>query len=153
MAGRPPHEQARRRLRRVRTRRQRRAISLPEYHERPEVGWHCVVVEIAIDDIPQPFPLNSDRLVQAPPHLLLNHLELRSHAVPAKEHAARHADGPAQRDQRELWRAARKGMFACGSALARGPVGRHGDFYLGQVIDDHLRQDSTIESFVGRLFR
>ena len=48
---------------------------------------------------------------------------------------------------------ARKGMFACGSALARGPVGRHGDFYLGQLIDDHLRQDSTIESFGGGLFR
>ena len=48
---------------------------------------------------------------------------------------------------------ARKGMFACGSALARGPVGRRGNFYLGQVIDDHLRQDLTIEFFVGRLFR
>ena len=34
---------------------------------------------------------------------------------------------------------ARKGMFACGSALARGPVSRRGNFYLGQVIDDHLR--------------
>ena len=30
---------------------------------------------------------------------------------------------------------------------------RRGNFYLGQVIDDHLREDSTIESFVGRLFR
>jgi hypothetical protein len=31
-----------------------------------------VVVEIAIDDIPQPFPLNSDRLVHAPPHLQIS---------------------------------------------------------------------------------
>ena len=40
-----------------------------------------MVVEVAVDDVPQPFPLLGDRLVHAPPHLLFNHLELRPHAV------------------------------------------------------------------------
>src|SRR5436305_11563767 len=47
------------------------------------IGWHCVVVEVAVDDVPQPFPLSGDRLVHAPPHFLFDHLELRSHAVPS----------------------------------------------------------------------
>src|SRR5947208_8632508 len=46
------------------------------------IGWHCVVVEVAVDDVPQPFPLCGDRLVHAPPHFLFDHRELRSHAVP-----------------------------------------------------------------------
>jgi hypothetical protein len=45
------------------------------------VSWHCEVVEVAIDDVPQPFPLFRDRLVHAPRHLFFEHLELRSHAV------------------------------------------------------------------------
>ena len=49
---------------------------VPEHMQRLTVGGHCVVVEVAVDDVPQPFPL-----VHAPPHLLFEHLELRSHAV------------------------------------------------------------------------
>src|SRR5947199_8278163 len=47
------------------------------------IGWHCVVVEVAVDDVPQPFPLCGDRLVHAPPHFLFDHRELRAHAVPS----------------------------------------------------------------------
>ena len=54
---------------------------VPEHVQCTSVGRHCVVVEVAVDDVPQPFPLNGDRLVHAPPHLLFDHLELRSHAV------------------------------------------------------------------------
>ena len=36
--------------------------------------------------------------------------------------------------------------------LARSPVGRRGSLNLGQVIDDHLRQDSTIKSNNGVFF-
>src|SRR5712691_9343490 len=53
-----------------------------ERHERPEVRRHCVVVEVAGDDLPQPFPLLGDRLMHAPPHLLFYRPELCSHAVP-----------------------------------------------------------------------
>jgi hypothetical protein len=54
---------------------------VPEHAQCPTVGRHCVVVEVAVDDVPQPFPLCGDRLVHAPPHLLFDRLELRSHAV------------------------------------------------------------------------
>src|ERR1700730_16269482 len=47
------------------------------------IGWHGVVVEVAVDDVPQPFPLSGDRLMHAPPHFLFDLLELRSHAVPS----------------------------------------------------------------------
>src|SRR5262245_56088689 len=56
---------------------------VPEYMQCMGVGRHCVVVEVAADDVPQPFPLCGDRLVHAPPHFLFDHLELRSHAVPS----------------------------------------------------------------------
>src|SRR6516165_1053133 len=55
---------------------------VPEHVQCTGIGWHCVVVEVAVDDVPQPFPLLGDRLVHAPPHLLFDHRELRSHAVP-----------------------------------------------------------------------
>src|ERR1700730_7451814 len=54
---------------------------VPEHVQCPRIGRHCVVVEVAANDVPQPFPLNWDRLVHAPPHLLFDHLELRPHAV------------------------------------------------------------------------
>jgi hypothetical protein len=54
----------------------------PECHEGPKVGRHRVVVEVATDDMPQPFPLCGDRLVHTPPHLLFDHLKLCPHAVP-----------------------------------------------------------------------
>src|SRR5262245_35280128 len=47
----------------------------PERHECPEVGRHCVVVEVATNDVRQPFPLIGDRLVHAPPHLLFDRPE------------------------------------------------------------------------------
>ena len=56
---------------------------VPEHMQCTSIGWHCVVVEVAVDDVPQPFPLCGDRLVHAPPHFLFDHLELRSHAVPS----------------------------------------------------------------------
>ncbi len=56
---------------------------VPEHMQCASIGWHCVVVEVAVDDVPQPFPLSGDRLVHAPPHFLFDHLELRSHAVPS----------------------------------------------------------------------
>ena len=54
---------------------------VPEHMQCMGIGRHCVVVEVAVDDVPQPFPLCGDRLVHAPPHFLFDHLELRSHAV------------------------------------------------------------------------
>ena len=54
---------------------------VPEHVQCPSIGRHGVVVEVAADDMPQPFPLVGDRLVHAPPHLLFDHLELRPHAV------------------------------------------------------------------------
>ena len=54
---------------------------VPERGQRPRIGGHGVVVEVALDDIPQPLSLSGYRLVHAPPHLRFDHLELRSHAV------------------------------------------------------------------------
>src|SRR6478672_2603617 len=54
---------------------------VPEYMQRLTVGWHCMVVEVAVDDGPQPFPLLGNRQVDALPHLPFDHLELLSHAV------------------------------------------------------------------------
>src|SRR5262245_2222960 len=54
---------------------------MPEYLQCSVIGRHCVIVEVAADDLPQPFPLNRDRLVHALAHLLFDHLELRPHAV------------------------------------------------------------------------
>jgi hypothetical protein len=55
---------------------------MPEHMQCMSVGWHCVVVEVATDNGPQPLSLLGDRLVHAPPHLFFDHLELRAHAVP-----------------------------------------------------------------------
>ena len=46
------------------------------------VGRHCVIVEVAADDSPQPFPLIENRPVHALAQLLFNQPELRPHAVP-----------------------------------------------------------------------
>src|SRR3954469_11974372 len=55
----------------------------PEGSECLDVGRHRVVDEVAGDDLLQPVPLFRDRLVQSSPHLLLDLLELRHHAVAA----------------------------------------------------------------------
>src|SRR5215471_13499394 len=55
---------------------------MPEDLQCTTVGRHSVVIEVATDNPPQPFPLVRDRLVHAPTHLLLNLLQLRPHAVP-----------------------------------------------------------------------
>src|SRR5947209_6585138 len=54
-----------------------------EPHECTIVRRHRVVVEIAVDDISQPFPLVGDQPVHAPRKLRLDRLQLRFHAVPA----------------------------------------------------------------------
>src|ERR1700736_7067771 len=62
--------------------------SLPEFGDeeaergqRPTVGRHGMIVEVALDDLSQPFPLDRDRLVPALPQLLLDGLQLRPHAI------------------------------------------------------------------------
>src|SRR5882724_6117843 len=55
---------------------------MPEHMQCMSVGWHCVVVEVATDNGPQPLSLLGDRLVHAPPQFRFDHLELRVHAVP-----------------------------------------------------------------------
>jgi hypothetical protein len=62
--------------------------SLPEFgdqeaerSQRRTVGRHGMIVEVALDDLSQPFPLDRDRLVPAPPQLLLDRLQLRPHAI------------------------------------------------------------------------
>src|SRR5258708_358171 len=62
--------------------------SLPEFgdeeaecSQRLIVGRHGMVVEVALDDLSQPFPLDRDRLVPALPQLLFDGLQLRPHAV------------------------------------------------------------------------
>src|SRR5512147_2919118 len=47
----------------------------------PAIGRHRMVGEEAANNLPQPLPLLGDRLVPSPPHLLLDLLELGSHAV------------------------------------------------------------------------
>src|ERR1700738_4096960 len=54
---------------------------VPEHVQCPRIGRHCVIVEVAANDVPQPFSLKWDRLVHAPPHLRFDHLELCPHAV------------------------------------------------------------------------
>ena len=49
--------------------------------ERATVGRHGVVVEPSFDDLPQPFPLDGNRLVHAPFQFLLDGFQLRPHAV------------------------------------------------------------------------
>src|SRR5215468_5635553 len=45
------------------------------------VGWHCVIAEVATNDVPQPFPLIGEWLVHALPQLLFDHPQLRPHAI------------------------------------------------------------------------
>src|SRR6266516_1135056 len=54
---------------------------VPEHVQCPRIGGHCVMVEVAADDVPQPLSLFGNWLMHAPPHLLFDHLELRLHAV------------------------------------------------------------------------
>src|SRR5258707_12484139 len=62
--------------------------SLPEFgdeeaecSQRLIVGRHGMVVEVALDDLSQPFPLDRDRRGAAAPQLLFDGLQLRPHAV------------------------------------------------------------------------
>src|SRR6266513_3076773 len=45
---------------------------MPEHIQCLTVGRHCVIVEVAADNPPQPFSLIGDRLVHSPSHLLLD---------------------------------------------------------------------------------
>jgi hypothetical protein len=56
---------------------------MPELIQGATVGRHCMLVEVAADNPPQPLPLLGNRLMHAPSHLLLDLLELRPHAVPS----------------------------------------------------------------------
>src|SRR4051794_1673917 len=52
------------------------AHPMPERRERPAIGGHRIIGEVASDDLPQPRALDRDRLMHAPPKLLLHLLEL-----------------------------------------------------------------------------
>src|SRR5215831_3251495 len=54
---------------------------VPENVECTAIGRRCEVVEVAADDLSEPFPLCGDRLVHAPTQLPLDLPQLRSHAV------------------------------------------------------------------------
>src|ERR1700716_3320951 len=45
---------------------------MPEHIQCLTVGRHCVIIEVAANNPPQPFSLVGDRLVHAPSHLLLD---------------------------------------------------------------------------------
>jgi hypothetical protein len=53
----------------------------PEHCECPCIHGYRVVVEVAADDMPQPLSLFGNWLVHTPPHFLLDHPQLRPHAV------------------------------------------------------------------------
>src|SRR5260221_10095006 len=57
---------------------------IPEGHECTPVGRHRVIVEVAVDNLLQPFPLYNDRLMHAPSQRLLDLRELRLHAVASR---------------------------------------------------------------------
>jgi hypothetical protein len=40
-----------------------------------------MIVEVALDDLSQPFPLDRDRLMHSPAQFLFDRLQLRPHAV------------------------------------------------------------------------
>jgi hypothetical protein len=54
---------------------------IAEVPQRLDIGRRCRVVEVASDDLPQPFPLPADRLVQAPLQFAFDLLELRPQTV------------------------------------------------------------------------
>src|ERR1700684_1210228 len=56
---------------------------VPESREHPTVRGHCVVVEEARDDLPEPFALFGDGVMPARLQFLLDLLELGLHAVAA----------------------------------------------------------------------
>src|SRR5258708_7402467 len=55
----------------------------PEGGERAIVGRYGVVIEVAFDDLPQPFSLDGNRLVHTLPQFLLDGLHLRPQEVAA----------------------------------------------------------------------
>src|SRR4051794_28993219 len=55
---------------------------VPERVQCTRIGRHGVIVEVAAHDPLQPSPLLGDRLVHALPQLVLDHPQLRLHAVP-----------------------------------------------------------------------
>src|SRR5215831_11126737 len=54
---------------------------VPEHGQCTGVGRHCVIAEVATNDVPQPFPLIGEGLVHALPQLLFDHPQLRPHAI------------------------------------------------------------------------
>src|SRR5690242_7100892 len=82
------------------------------------VGRHCVVGEVAGDDLLQPFPLLGDRLLHPPLELLLDLLELRPLAIPAgfpvdqEMSPARDAADEDKAQEREGFRLAEAAPFA-----------------------------------------
>src|SRR5215813_14272271 len=54
---------------------------VPEHGQCTGVGRHCVIAEVATNDVPQPFPLIGEWLVHALPQLLFDHPQLRPHAI------------------------------------------------------------------------
>jgi hypothetical protein len=55
--------------------------TVTEHAECTTVGRHGVEVEVAFDDLPQPFSLHGYRLVHPLSQLLFNGFQLRPHAV------------------------------------------------------------------------
>src|SRR6185503_21204483 len=54
---------------------------MPERDQCTGIGWHGVIVEVALDDTAQPLSLVGDRVVHAPPHLtfiILSFARMRS---------------------------------------------------------------------------
>jgi len=56
---------------------------VPEHPQRRAIVRHGVIVEETGNDLPQPFPLFRDRLMQSPSQLLFYHLQSCLHAVPS----------------------------------------------------------------------
>ena len=54
-----------------------------EGHEGPAVRWHRMISKVAVDHLPQPAPLDGDRLMHAPPQRVLDPPQGRPHAVGA----------------------------------------------------------------------
>src|SRR3954466_5098361 len=54
-----------------------------EGHDGTAVRWHRMVSKVAVDHLPQPAPLDGDRLMHAPPQRVLDPPQRRPHAVGA----------------------------------------------------------------------
>ena len=55
---------------------------ISEPRECANVSRHRMVIEVASDDVPQPFPECRYGLVHMPTQFLLNHPKLRQHSIP-----------------------------------------------------------------------